>query len=209
MLNVCLVEDDLVAAELLKEYINADNLRIISHYASGEEALENIPKHPLPDAVLMDIGLGGITGIEATSTLKSQFPTLEIIMLTTFDDNESIVNAIKAGASGYMLKASSSDEIRGAIFEVCRGGSFLTGSVARKLLSEFHDQPSPDSELTEGLTKRETMILNRLINGDSYKLIAHNLDISVHTVNNHIRHIYGKLHVNSRSEAVAKALGIH
>ncbi len=207
MLNVCLVEDDLVAADLLKEYINADNLRIVSHYATGEEALANIPKYPLPDAVLMDIGLGGMTGIEVTSILKAQLPQLEIIMLTTFEDHETIVSAIKAGASGYMLKASSSREIREGIFEVCRGGSFLTGSVARKLLNEFQERPGISADLLEDMTKREHTILNKLINGDSYKLIAHNLDISVHTVNNHIRHIYRKLHVNSRSAAVAKALG--
>lgn len=97
MLKVCLVEDDLVAADLLKEYINADNLRIVSHYATGEEALANIPKYPLPDAVLMDIGLGGMTGIEVTSILKAQLPQLEIIMLTTFEDHETIVSAIKEG----------------------------------------------------------------------------------------------------------------
>ncbi|MFV2090935.1 MAG: response regulator transcription factor [Pseudomonadales bacterium] len=211
-LSVCVVEDDPTAAELLEDYISGDGLSISSHYLSAEDALAQIPLLPLPDAVLMDVGLPGMQGTEATKRLKERYPNLEILMLTTFEDTETIVDSIKAGASGYMLKASSSEEIRNAIFEVCRGGSFLTGSVARKLLSEFQtDQESPvrSSGELETLTEREQVILNRLVLGESYKIIAAELAISVHTVNNHIRHIYRKLHVNSRAEAVAKALGVN
>lgn len=210
MLNVCVVEDDPVAAELLVDYISGDDLEVTRRYRSAEEALEQMPGQPLPDVVLMDVGLPGMRGTEATRLLKERHPEIEVLMLTTFEDTGTIVDAIKAGASGYLLKASSADEIRGAIFEVCRGGSFLTGSVARKLLLEFQDAQSGGDQPADlqMLTEREREILDRLVHGQSYKVIGAELDISVHTVNNHIRHIYRKLQVSSRAEAVAKALGV-
>jgi DNA-binding NarL/FixJ family response regulator len=179
--------------------------------------MSSIPNLPLPDVILLDVGLPGVSGIEATEDLKSRFPDLEIIMLTTFEDTETIVRSIKAGASGYLLKASRAEEIRGAITQICRGGSTLSGSVARKLLQEFRNPTQgrdagldhlASSDSLESLTERERHILGLLIGGGSYKAIAADLDISVHTVNNHIRHIYKKLHVQSRSEAVAKSLGL-
>lgn len=221
LLNICIVEDDRLAADLLRDYIEGDDMRVVCHYSSAEDAMSSIPNLPLPDVILMDVGLPGVSGIEATENLKSRFPDLEIIMLTTFEDTETIVRSIKAGASGYLLKASRAEEIRGAITQICRGGSTLSGSVARKLLQEFRhptqgrdagmnhltsDLASDDS--LESLTERERHILGLLIGGGSYKAIAADLGISVHTVNNHIRHIYKKLHVQSRSEAVAKSLGL-
>ncbi len=212
MLDICIVEDDHLAADLLRDYIEGDDMRVVSHYSSAEDAMSRIPSLPLPDVILMDVGLPGASGIDATSHLKSRLPDLEIIMLTTFEDTGTIVKSIKAGASGYLLKASRAEEIRGAIAQICRGGSTLSGSVARKLLHEFRQpgrerSPTVDSDL-ESLTEREHTILDLLTSGKSYKLIAAELDISVHTVNNHIRHIYKKLHVQSRSEAVAKSLGL-
>ena len=211
MPRVCLVEDDPTAAELLADYIRGDDLEISEHYGSAEEAMAGIPAGPLPDVVLMDVGLPGMSGTEATRRLKESIPDLEVLMLTTFEDSGTILDAIKAGASGYVLKASSSQEIRDAIFEVCRGGSYLSGPVARKLLAEFQSPP-PDAGAETGtlqtLTARERTILDLLVRGRSYKLIAAELGISVHTVNNHIRHIYRKLQVNSRAEAVARALGV-
>ncbi len=213
MLNICIIEDDGLAADLLKEYIASDEMRVVQHYSSAEDALANIPRLPLPDAILMDVGLPGISGVQATAELKAQFPDLEIIMLTTFEDSNTIISSIRAGASGYLLKASRAEEIRGAIRQVCQGGSTLSGSVARKLLREFQQSPEacarPEEINQEILTDRERMILDRLIKGDSYKVIAADLVISVHTVNNHIRHIYRKLHVSSRAAAVAKSLGLN
>ena len=203
MIHVAVVEDDPLAAELLSDYISTEDMKVVQHYPSAEQAVADIPRLPLPDVILMDIGLPGMDGIQATELLKQKFEDLEILMLTTFEDTETIIRAIKAGASGYMLKASRSGEICAAIREVKRGGSMLSGSVARKLVSEFQ-QEKATIELEE-LTEREKAILKELISGKSYKAIAADLDISVHTVNNHIRHIYKKLHVNSRAEAVALA----
>jgi DNA-binding NarL/FixJ family response regulator len=217
LLNICIVEDDPLAAGLLRDYIEGDDMRVVCHYSSAEDAMSGIPNLPLPDVILMDVGLPGVSGIEATENLKSRFPDLEVIMLTTFEDTETIVRSIKAGASGYLLKASRAGDIRDAITQICRGGSTLSGSVARKLLQEFRhptqgrdlgaDRVASDDSL-DSLTTRESHILDLLISGGSYKAIAADLDISVHTVNNHIRHIYKKLRVQSRSEAVAKSLGL-
>ncbi len=209
MLHIALVEDNLMAADLLKEYLSDEDMRIEHHYESAEEALQTIPTLPLPDLVLMDIGLPGLSGIEATRQLKQQFPELEIVILTTFEDSRSVVDAIKAGASGYLLKASSQRQIREALLEVKRGGSYLSGRIARKVLDEFRaPQASPEKNMVANLTQREREILDRLVSGASYKHIANAFGISVHTVNNHIRHIYEKLHVNSRAEAMAKVMGL-
>ncbi len=220
MIFVALIEDDPVAAELLKDYLSGDEIKISCHYESAEKALERIPTLPLPDIILMDIGLPGLSGIEATRHLKQQFPHVEIVMLTTFEDSTSIMAAIHAGASGYLLKASSSTEIRDALQEVSRGGSFLSGRIARKVLDEFRLGDSMTGSLNdpelkpaqpgthETLTIREQEILQRLVKGESYKLIADEFNISVHTVNNHIRKIYEKMQVHSRAEAVAKVIGL-
>lgn len=217
MIYISLIEDNPVAADLLKEYLSGEELKITSHYESAEEALAQIPSLPLPDLVLMDIGLPGISGIEATRQLKQQFPELEVVMLTTFEDSRSVVDAIKAGASGYLLKASSQTQIRDALLEVKRGGSYLSGRIARKVLDEFRAEDSQSDERRNHqrdessvgiLTEREREILNKLITGVSYKVIAVDFNISVHTVNNHIRKIYEKMQVGSRAEAVAKVMGV-
>ncbi|HEB94630.1 MAG TPA: response regulator transcription factor [Gammaproteobacteria bacterium] len=213
MIFVTLIEDDPVAADLLKDYLSGEELKIHNHYASAEVALERIPTLPLPDIILMDINLPGISGIEATQRLKQQFPDVDIVMMTTFEDSKSILGAIRAGASGYLLKASSSAEIRDALQEIHRGGSFLSGRIARKVLDEFRDdllvQDAPaNSHQVEQLSAREQEILDRLVKGESYKTIADACNISVHTVNNHIRKIYEKMQVHSRAEAVAKAMGV-
>ena len=213
MIFVTLIEDNPVAADLLKEYLSGEELKITSHYDSAEEALAKIPSLPLPDLVLMDIGLPGLSGIETTRRLKQQFPELEIVMLTTFEDSRSVVDAIKAGASGYLLKASSQAQIRDALLEIKRGGSFLSGRIARKVLEEFRAgffSPNEQHEMIgiNSLTAREQETLDKLVAGASYKAIAREFNISVHTVNNHIRRIYEKMQVSSRAEAVARAMGI-
>jgi len=158
-----------------------------------------------PDVVLMDIDLPGINGIEAVSIVKSVSPSTQVIMLTVFDNEEKIFQAIRNGASGYLLKNSSPTEIVDSIFDVYRGGSPMTASVARKVLQYFQHQPKaqkPDYNLSE----REQEILKGLVNGYSYKLIANEYFISIDTVRSHIRHIYDKLQVNSKTEAVLKAI---
>lgn len=208
MFCVSIVEDNQVAADLLKEYIEGSDVRITALYRSGEEALESIPSMPLPDVLLVDIGLPGLSGIEVTRSLKRQYPGLEIIIQTIFEDTNTIVEAIKAGASGYILKATSREDIVKAIIAVKNGESFLSGKIARKILQEFksaslgHQTTAAFYELTE----REEEILNELIRGSAYKEIANSFGISIHTVNNHIRKIYEKMRVHSRGEAVARAI---
>ena len=216
MLHIVIVEDNATAGRLLKDYLESEDLRVTAVYNSGEEALAAIPALPLPDVILMDIGLPNISGIEVTRRLKESYPQIEIVMQTVFEDCTNIMEAIKAGASGYILKASSREEIINALLEAKKGGSFLTGKVARKVLREFQDHgpevlpvsagSKPADTGRFGLSDREEEILKRLIHGDPYKKIADGLFISVHTVNNHIRKIYEKMRVNSRGEAVAKAI---
>jgi len=216
MLHIVIVEDNATAGRLLKDYLESEDLRVTAVYNSGEDALAAIPALPLPDVILMDIGLPNISGIEVTRRLKESYPQIEIVMQTVFEDCTNIMEAIKAGASGYILKASSREEIINALLEAKKGGSFLTGKVARKVLREFQDHgpevPSvsagskPADTGRFGLSDREEEILKGLIHGDPYKKIADDLFISVHTVNNHIRKIYEKMRVNSRGEAVAKAI---
>lgn len=150
-----------------------------------------------------------MSGIELTGKLKSRFPRLEIIIQTIFEDETMIVNAIKAGASGYILKASTRDEILWALREVKNGGSYFSGIVARKILNELKtDKKAPSSNIAYSLTPREQEILVKLIAGSSYKAIASILNLSIHTINSHIRSIYEKQHVTSRGEATAKMMNI-
>ena len=211
MVFIAIIEDNPVAADLLKEYIENGEIKVAAMYGSGEEALEAIPALPLPEVLLVDIGLPGMSGIKVTHLLKERFPELEILIQTVFEDTNTIVEAIKAGASGYILKASSREEIIQAVYAVKKGDSFLSGKIARKILQEFKSieekKTASDSQNTYSLTAREKEILNELIRGASYKEIASDLNISIHTVNNHIRKIYEKMRVHSRGEAVARALG--
>ncbi len=211
MLRIVIVEDDPLAGTLLKEYVEGDDVSVNALYTSGEEALESIPTVPLPDIVFMDVNLPGISGIETTELLKERFPRLEIIIQTVFEDSETILQAIKKGASGYILKASTREEIQKALRDVSEGGSYLSANVARKVVAAFQTAGGiPIVEIKDardeslGLTEREADILNELSSGLSYKSIGDKLNISVHTVNNHIRKIYEKLRVNTRGEAVAK-----
>ena len=158
-----------------------------------------------PDVVLMDIDMPGLTGIEATPIVKALCPNAQVVMLTVFEDEEKIFQAIRNGAGGYLLKRTPPGEIIQAVFDVHQGGSPMTASVARKVLQCFQ---APPREIPNDyqLSARELDILKCLVKGYSYKLIADDLFISIDTVRSHIRHIYDKLHVNSKTEAVLKAL---
>lgn len=215
MMHIVIVEDDPLSGSLLREYVEGDEVRVNALYTSGEEALDSLGKHPLPDVILMDVGLPGMSGIETTGIIKRKYPSIEIIIQTIFEDADVITNAIKAGATGYLLKASSKEDILKAVWEVKSGGSYLSGKIARKVLQQFNRYEAASAQEGRGiesahryqLTDREVSILGELIKGTSYKMIADALGISVHTVNNHIRKIYEKMHVNSRGEAVALATG--
>jgi DNA-binding NarL/FixJ family response regulator len=158
-----------------------------------------------PDVVLMDIDMPEVNGVQAVKKIRTSNKELPIIMLTVFDDNDNIFNAICAGASGYILKRYATEEIPNAIRNVLTGGAPMTGSVARKVLQMVPQAKSDDEEKSD-LSKRETEILQHLVNGFSYKMIAAEIKISIDTVRFHIKKIYDKLHVHSATEAVSKAI---
>lgn len=158
-----------------------------------------------PDVILMDIDMPVVNGVKAVKNIRRINEDIPIIMLTVFDDNENIFNAICAGASGYILKRYATQEIPGAIRDVLTGGAPMTGSVARKVLLMVPQAKNEEQEKMD-LSKRETEILQFLVNGYSYKMIASEMKISIDTVRFHIKKIYDKLHVHSATEAVSKAL---
>lgn len=169
------------------------------------ETVETDLKEMQPDVVLMDIDMPVVNGVEAVKRIRKINAELPVIMLTVFDDNENIFNAICAGASGYILKRYASAEIPGAIRLVLNGGAPMTGSVARKVLTMVPQAKTQEQE-KNNLTSRETAILQSLVNGYSYKMIASEAGISIDTVRFHIKKIYDKLHVHSATEAVSRAI---
>ena len=204
MTKIAIVEDNPTVRQTLCEWINsASDCRCVCACATGKAALAEIPGHQ-PDVVLMDINLPGESGITCTARLKQILPKLQIVMLTVYKDHDLILQALKAGASGYLLKRSGRQDILKAIGEVRTGGAPMTGEIARMLVETF--QKPPADEQTEGLTARELEILTLLAKGLSNKEISARLGISFETVRNHLRHIYDKLHVHCRTEAVMKYL---
>jgi DNA-binding NarL/FixJ family response regulator len=169
------------------------------------ETVETDIKELQPDVVLMDIDMPVVNGVEAVRKISRINDKIPVIMLTVFDDNENIFNAICAGASGYILKRYATEEIPSAIRMVLEGGAPMTGSVARKVLMMVPQAKTAEQEKSN-LTEKETAILKFLVNGYSYKMIAAELKISIDTVRFHIKKIYDKLHVHSATEAVSKAI---
>jgi DNA-binding NarL/FixJ family response regulator len=205
MIRVSIVEDDLPTREAcIKLLRHSPDIVCIATYANAKEAEEGIPTL-VPDVVLMDINMPGRSGIQCVETLKRAFPNLQILMLTTYDEGDMIFDSLRAGASGYLLKRNSVLELPGAIKEIHGGGSPMSLQIARKVVSHFHRIQKPASDV-DTLTKRETEILALLTKGLPYKQIADQLDISPSTVHGHLHAIYGKLHVQSRTEAVVKYL---
>ena len=172
---------------------------------SNAETVETDIKEMKPDVVLMDIDMPVVDGVEAVKRIRKIDDRLPVIMLTVFDDNENIFNAICAGASGYILKRYATEEIPSAIRMVLTGGAPMTGSVARKVLTMVPQAKTVEQEKSN-LTEKEIAILQFLVNGYSYKMIAAELKISIDTVRFHIKKIYDKLHVHSATEAVSKAI---
>lgn len=178
--------------ELLATFSNADTVK--------QDVLQL-----KPDVVLTDIDMPGTNGIDAVAAIKAVSPAIQVIMLTVFDDEEKIFNAIRNGASGYLLKHTPPGEIIDSIFDVYNGGSPMTANVARKVLQYFQQQPRVQKQDYK-LSERELDIVKGLVNGYSYKTIGQELFISIDTVRSHIRSIYEKLQVHSKTEAVTKAI---
>jgi len=204
-INVSIVEDSDKFRETLARVLNrSEGFRCISHYPNAEDALKALPNDK-PEVVLMDINLPGMNGVECVRQLKQLMPAIQVMMLTVYEDTENIFNALAAGATGYMLKRTSRDELLEAIKEVHRGGSPMTTHIARKVVLSFQ-RPAPTASPTETLSPREQEVLDCLAKGFLYKEIAEKLSISYETVHTYIRRIYEKLQVRTRTEAVAKFL---
>jgi len=206
-IHVSIVEDNDQVRESLARLINlSDGFKCVSQHRDGESALKEIPSVK-PDVVLMDINLPGMNGVECVRQLKLLVPETQIVMLTVYENTELIFSALAAGATGYLLKQTPPDELLNAIRDVYKGGSPMSSHIARKVVAAFQ-QNYPVTQNTEEvkLTPREEQILDLLAKGFLYKEIAEALGISYDTVHAHIRKIYEKLHVRSRTEAVAKHL---
>jgi len=204
-INVSIVEDDRRLRESLSILINGgENLRCLTAHATAEEALTRIPQVK-PDVLLMDINLPGMSGIDCVRKLKVQMPKLQILMLTMYEDDEKVFQSLVAGASGYLVKRTSPAELLKAIQEVHGGASPMSGKIARTVVEYFQKLQS-GSPQENYLSRREEEILNLLVKGYRYKEIADALSISFETVRSHLKNIYDKLHVHSRTEAVVKYL---
>lgn len=203
-ISVVIVEDDEHIREGISALIKSTTGFELKGAFSECQSLLNVLDDILPDVFLMDISMPGMSGIECTAKIKSMYPAANIIILTVFEDDAQIFESLRAGASGYILKRASLDQIIEAIRDVNSGGAPITPIIAKRVLGYFNQISNPQKDYN--LTKRENEILYELVNGLSYKKISEKLFISLDTVRSHIKNIYQKLHVKSKSEAILKTL---
>jgi DNA-binding NarL/FixJ family response regulator len=205
-ITVSIVEDNQGTRESLATLLaRSPGLRCVGVHGSGEAALRGIPGEK-PHVALVDIHLPGMTGIECVAKLKLQMPSLQVLMLTRYDESDMIFKSLRAGATGYVLKKMISTELVPAIEQVSAGGAPMSMQIARKVVNHFHQIKQPSSDV-EKLTPREHEILGLLAKGYLYKEIGDELGITLNTVRTHLHVIYEKLHVQSRTEAALKFLG--
>jgi DNA-binding NarL/FixJ family response regulator len=205
-IKVVIVEDQAWLRENLAREINSDpDLHCVNAYRTAEAALRGIP-HDAPDVVLMDINLPGMDGVECVKRLKTLWPEVRCLMLTVYEESEKIFNSLLAGASGYLLKRTSTGELLEAIRQVHGSGSPMSSSIARKVVAYFNQIGAAKDDSVAALSPREQQVLELLAKGSAYKDIAHQLSLSLETVRMNVKHIYAKLHVHSRGEAAAKYL---
>lgn len=203
MIKVAIVEDNTPLRQSLEQLFNRTaDMKCVALLGNLMNVVSDLGK-TIPDIVLMDIGLPNISGIEGVRTVKANFQQIQVLMFTVFEDDEKIFAAIRAGASGYLLKKTPPPEILEAVRELYNGGAPMSPSIARKVIQAFQSEPSSAMEDYK-LTTREKEILYSLVDGLSYKKIADKYVVSISTIRTHICNIYQKLHVNSKSQAVAK-----
>jgi DNA-binding NarL/FixJ family response regulator len=206
VITFSIVDDDKNLRQSIASFVNrSDGFRCVSSFGSGEAALKRLPAEQ-PDVVLMDINMAGMSGIECAQRLKAVAPGIQIVMLTVYEDTGKIFKALAAGATGYLLKRLTPSKLLQAIREVHEGGSPMSGSIARKVVASLQTPEGSGPRLAQ-LSPREQMILDRLAKGLTYQAIGDELGISVNTIRSHLRRVYEKLHVQSRTEAVVKYLG--
>ena len=204
LITVALVEDDVRIRRTVAMILNrAGDCSCIGQYGTGEEAVADIPAHP-PRVIIMDINLPGINGVECVRQLVDKGVTSHVLMLTVHKDTDAIFDALTAGAVGYLVKPVHAAQLLDAVRDVYGGGAPMTSSIARKVVQAFQ-RVSPALWDDDGLTPRENEILEMFAQGFMYKEIAEKFNASYSTVRTHIEHIYEKLHVHSRSQAVAKS----
>lgn len=201
--TIALVEDDILLRDQLIKILNdAPDLEVLLAVSTGEEAIEKIPSHS-PDVILLDINLPGKSGVECIRELKKKCPRTEVIMLTAYEEEDNIFNALREGASGYLLKTSSPEELFDAIRDVYSGGAPFSSHIARKVAQYFR-QDREVVEENESLSPREREVLKLLSSGYIYKEVADQLNITIETVRTYVKRICAKLHVRSKTEAILK-----
>jgi len=204
--KVIIFEDNRHLRESLEFLLNLTaGYQCVGAYPNCNNLLENL-KGKDCDVCLMDIEMPGISGIEATKIIKKNMPNISVLIQTVFSDDDSIFQAICAGASGYILKTTSPEQYIEALQDVNSGGAPMTSTIASRVLKLFKSNVLPPSQENYNLTEKEKMVLQHLTEGKSYKMIAEKLAISIETIKTHIKNIYTKLHVHSAPEAVAKAI---
>jgi len=205
-ITVSIVEDNKGTREqLIKLFNNAPAMRCVNAYSNGEDAIIGIGKDA-PDVALVDINFPRMSGIEVVSAIKQKCPSMQVLMLTTYEETEMIFDSLRSGANGYLLKNMSAAELVQAVQDVRAGGAPMSMQIARKVVAHFHHMRTASSEMRE-LSPRENEILKLLAEGFLYKEIAEKLNITMSTVRTHIHSVYEKLHVQTRTEAVVKYLG--
>jgi DNA-binding NarL/FixJ family response regulator len=206
--GVVIVEDDRAVRENLVALINMDErLRLLGAFGSAEIALRDVPALQ-PALAVMDINLPRMNGIECVARLKLKLPSLHVLMLTVYEDDDSVFRALKAGASGYLVKRDAAEKLLNALQEIQQGGAPMSAHIARQVVQFFHRSEVPAAE-SEHLSPRETEILDLLVQGLILKEVADQLGIGLETVRTHVNHVYHKLHVRSRTEAIVKYLRQH
>lgn len=205
MIKYGIVEDNSEVREYIIEWLDSDEkFKCIIKCESVEEVLNELNEADIPDFILMDINLPGASGISGVKLIKDRFPDINIVMLTNYNDSVRIFDSLKAGASGYLLKNISFEELHREIELLLQGGAPMSPSVARKVLEYF--RPEKKSSERSVLSGREKQVVECLVEGLSYKMIADRLNISDGTIYSHIKNIYRKLHVNSKGEVITKSL---
>ena len=203
MIKIAIVEDDKTTREGLATIINlAAGFQCVCTCTTAEEALHTIPPQA-PEVVLMDIQLPGMSGVECVAHLKELLPSVQVIMVTVYEDPDRIFRALRAGACGYLLKRSTPEQVLAAIRDVQQGGVPMSSEIARKVIGHFQAQETTTAEV-EKLSAREREVLDLVVHGFSNKEIADRLRISTEAIRWHLKHIYQKLHVHSRTEAALK-----
>jgi DNA-binding NarL/FixJ family response regulator len=205
MINILLYEDNAPLREGLSMLFNGtEGFRVVGAYQNCDQVLSQVEVLK-PDVILMDIDMPGLGGIGGLKLIRSRFENVKVVMLTVFDDNQNVLEAIKAGADGYLLKKTPPAKLMEAVLDVYQGGAPMTSSIARQVLQLFANKMPVKEHPNYQLSDREKEVLHWLVNGYSYKMVAAQLFISLETVRSHVKKIYEKLQVNSKSEAVAKA----